>query len=84
MRRAAQWWRARRERRHWIAEALITTALREEPDSSGYPLMRRTGLSSGRLYVALARLEAAGRITARWADGPYPRRRLYRLAEKEG
>ena len=35
-----------------------------------------------RLYPVLARLEAEKRISSEWKAGPYPRRRLYRLASK--
>lgn len=78
-----RWWRARQDRRRWVAETLITAALREQPDQSGYPLTRRTGLPSGRLYTALARMEDDGRVTASWVPtiGPYPRRRAYRLTD---
>jgi DNA-binding PadR family transcriptional regulator len=70
------------QRRRRQAELLVIGALAEiQPGTlSGYPLMKATGLSSGRLYEALTRLEGAGRITSQWADMPYPRRRLYRLA----
>lgn len=37
-----RWWRTRQDRRRWIAETLITAALCERPDQSGYPLARRT------------------------------------------
>jgi DNA-binding PadR family transcriptional regulator len=43
-----------------------------------------TGLSSGRLYPALARLESTGQITGEWEAGPYPRRRIYKIATPEG
>lgn len=78
-----RWWKRRQDRRRWVAETLITAALRERPDQSGYPLARRTGLGSGRLYTALARMETDGRITGRWAPtiGPDPRRRTYRLTD---
>ena len=33
------------------------------------------------LYAALYRMEEDGEIIGRWANGPYPRRRLYRLAQ---
>ena len=77
----ARWWRARRARRRWIEEALVAAALRERPDLSGWPLMERTGLRGAGIYAVLARMESDGRVTSRWADGPYPRRRLYRLAD---
>jgi hypothetical protein len=70
------------QRRRRQAELLVIGALAEiQPGAlSGLPLMESTGLNAGRLYVALMHLEAAGRVTSQWADMPYPRRRLYRLA----
>jgi DNA-binding transcriptional ArsR family regulator len=47
-------------------------------------LVQRTGMDYGRLHIALAALEAAGRISSRRQDGPYPRRRLYRYAFAKG
>lgn len=67
------------QRRRQQAELIVVGAL-TDGELSGYPLMKRTGLGPGRLYDALARLEDAGRITAAWAEGPRPRRRVYRLA----
>lgn len=81
MSRAGRWWRARQDRRRWAAEALVTAALHEAPDLSGWPIMERTGLTGARLYVALMRMEDDGRISSRWQDEPQPRRRLYRLQE---
>jgi hypothetical protein len=69
----------RLERRRTRAHLLVIGALFVDRDLSGWRLMQRTGLSSGRLYVALAQLEEAGQVTSAWQDGPYPRRRLYRL-----
>lgn len=49
----------------------------------GYGLMRMLGWPSGKLYPALARLEAAGLLTSWTAEpsGPgRPPRRVYRLA----
>jgi DNA-binding PadR family transcriptional regulator len=72
--------------RRWLwkrrdeADSLILTALLRHPDQSGWPLMQATGLGSGRLYVALARLEKSRLVESRWTDCPCPRRRLYRLS----
>jgi DNA-binding transcriptional ArsR family regulator len=84
MRNPLQWWRARRAIRRARDEALVAGVLWHTPDLPGWSLIRDTGLSPGRVYVALARLEGDGRVTARRADGPYPRRRLYRLAGEDG
>jgi DNA-binding PadR family transcriptional regulator len=67
------------ERRRQRAQLAIIGALHQEHELAGWPLMQRTGLSAGRLYVALSALEQDGKITSRWQDGPRPRRRLYRL-----
>lgn len=74
-------WQAlpRRERKRRTDEGRIVAALREAGEMSGFPLIEATGLGSGRLYITLARMENGGRGVSRWADGPYPRRRLYRL-----
>lgn len=56
------WWRARRDARELAAVAAITRALGDVPESSGLPLMRQTGLSSSRVYVALARMERDGQV----------------------
>lgn len=47
----------------------------------GYPLMKATGLQSGTLYPALARLEAQGWLTSFWdeTEKPGARRRNYQL-----
>ena len=40
-------------------------------------LMVATGLSAGRIYPVLARLEREGVVESFWAEGPEPRRRMY-------
>lgn len=57
-----------------IISALATGA------KSGAELSKELGVLSGWLYPALMRLERQGTITSEWADGPYPRRRLYQIA----
>jgi hypothetical protein len=84
MRNPTQWWRARRKVRLARHEALIAGVLLYTPDLSGWPLMQRTGLNAAQLYTALQRMELDGRVESRWADGPFPRRRLYRLAAEVG
>jgi DNA-binding PadR family transcriptional regulator len=44
-------------------------------------LIKETKMSPGRLYVALAALEAAGEVTSGWADDVKPRRRFYQAYE---
>lgn len=77
------WLRARRASRRTREERLVIDVLRRTPDLSGWPLAQASGLGAGQIYVVLARLERDGRVVSRWQDGPYPRRRLYRLAEND-
>ena len=84
MRSPARWFRDRSARRRWVADALVTTALRERPGMSGFPQASRTGLPSGTVYATLERLRAAGRVVGEWEAGSVPgtpRRRFYRLTE---
>jgi DNA-binding PadR family transcriptional regulator len=62
---------AERERR-------ILELLAREP-MSAQALADFGEMSAGQVYPALAKLEAEGVIISLWADGPYPRRRIYRL-----
>lgn len=66
------------------AELAIILALRgaKKDGLSGAELSKATGMTSGRLYPALARMEADGRLKSAWVDGPYPRRRLYHLGSR--
>ena len=64
------------------AEFAILGALATYTQRSGAQLSQMTGLGSGTLYPALFSLERAGRIESEWADGPWPRRRRYRLVGK--
>jgi PadR family transcriptional regulator, regulatory protein PadR len=49
----------------------------------GLSICRISGLSTGRLYPVLARLEAAGWIEGRWEEGTCrPRRRFYSLTPR--
>lgn len=72
------------ERRRQQAQLIVIGALFGQGELTTYQVMERTGLSPGRLIVALAALEGAGRVSSRWQDGPYPRRRLYRYAFAKG
>ena len=42
-------------------------------------VMRAVGRRPSRFFPSIDRLEDAGIVEARWAEGLYPRRRLYRL-----
>lgn len=64
----------------------LLEAMLEAPTAEWYglELMGKTGLQSGTVYPALARMEAAGWLCSRWEDVesgeiPRPRRRLYSL-----
>ena len=76
-------WKTYRARRHQIRMDLVRTALRVHAEESIFTIARCAGLSVPRLHVYLAELEVAGEVTSRWVtvEGPYPRRRLYRLAD---
>lgn len=50
--------------------------------ASGWPISRLAHIGVGRTYVVLVRLEDSGRVVSSWADGPPPRRRLYRLVSE--
>ena len=60
-------------------QKILDALTRAESELSGAQLSAVTALGSGRLYPALYRLERLGKITARWAGGPYPRTRLYAI-----
>jgi uncharacterized protein (DUF433 family) len=72
-------WRAERRNRKLD---LVRAALSAHPDAPSPVIARCAGIGPARVYVYLAELETAGEVTSRWADGPYPRRRLYRLGTK--
>jgi DNA-binding PadR family transcriptional regulator len=57
----------------------ITNALKSGPLNGG-EIQKRTGVWTIELYPTLMRLERSGAVTSDWALGPYPRRRVYRLA----
>jgi alpha-1,2-mannosyltransferase len=59
----------------WPGEAAVLASLAAQPGRPGLDLARDTGLSSGRLYPVLVRLQRAGLIEAHWSTG----RRTYRL-----
>jgi len=61
------------------AEDIILEALAEHGPQSGLKLQRLTFLGVVSLYGSLLDLEMKGRITSRWVDEPFPRRRLYEL-----
>ena len=66
-------------RRVW-RETKVINALRGGRELSAWQLAKATGLTAASVAGVLVRLEAQKVITSRWAVGPYPRRRMYRLA----
>lgn len=73
------WWR--RVKRRAIVPTIECELRRSERGLSGAELMQATRIGSYRLYPALAAMECCGKIVSIWDDGPYPRRRRYRLAQ---
>lgn len=73
---------AARARKREARTAAILDFLAAHPDSGGYDICKGSGVSVSWTYVVLDELKRDGRITAHWADGPQPRRRVYRLAEE--
>jgi hypothetical protein len=71
-----------REDRQAKDDAAVLAAIRmlRPSQSTGGAIIRLAYLSPGRAYVALGRLEKAGRITSEWAPGEALRRRLYKVA----
>lgn len=70
-------WLAERRRREEAA-VLAAIAMLRPSWAGGSPIALLARLSVARVYVVLARLEKSGRVTSGWADGPHPRRRVYR------
>lgn len=67
------------------AERVLVAFHRRPGPWFGLDLMEATGLSSGRVYVALTRLTAAGWVSRRWQDPDdvpegRPARMVYELA----
>lgn len=80
----AAWIRHRSAARRQRDEAVVAGVLLRQGAMSAWPLTQATGLRTMRVYAALARLERDGTVVSDWEDGPYPRRRLYRLAGTGG
>jgi DNA-binding PadR family transcriptional regulator len=60
-------------------EARILRQLTEP--MSGKALADFSELSVAQFYPTIMRMEREGKVISAWADGPYPRRRIYRLPE---
>jgi hypothetical protein len=75
-------WAARREQRRIDEAARVLEYLRARPDGDyGFPMSRRLGLRSSRLYPALYALERDGLIVGVFDTGRGLRRRRYFAAE---
>jgi len=64
-------------------ETDILGLLRENPtqEFSGADIWKQLMIVMWRSYPALRELENSGKIKSRWADGPYPRKRLYQIQD---
>lgn len=72
-------WFARRRFRRRLA---LLDALREQPEGWFTPdLAKRLDRNIASVHLDLAHLEGRGEVRSWWADGPYPRRRLYAAKE---
>lgn len=64
-----------------VMRVLTTLLAAPEGGLSGLQLCELARRRPGSLYPLLARLERAGLVSSRWADGLEPRRRLYSLTQ---
>lgn len=55
--------------------------IRTHPNQTSREIQIGSGAYTLFLFVALWRLERSGIVHSRWLQGPYPRRRVYRLCE---
>ncbi len=76
-------WRQRRADRLDDKAVLVTALLAHVGPLTATGLQRYVRGSFVGLYRVLERLEGCGRVESDWIDGPYPRRRVYRLAVTE-
>jgi predicted Rossmann fold nucleotide-binding protein DprA/Smf involved in DNA uptake len=69
-------------RRQSDQELRVQHAIRDlQPDAAtAARIARLATVGIAAIYPILARLEERGEITSEWADGPEPRRRVYRVA----
>lgn len=79
-------WSLRHAARRANLAAAILTDLATHGPTGVYELTKRVGAGPARVYPALQRLEAAGRIVGEFEAEPtpdgHPARRLYRLAPR--
>jgi DNA-binding IclR family transcriptional regulator len=60
--------------------AILEALAKAKDGFAAYDISRLTGLWSGTLYPQLQFLEDVEAITSEWLPGPFPRRRIYKLA----
>lgn len=74
---------ARRRTRREARQAVVLGQLLLHGEQTVNAIQRRTlGMSLVQVFNALQELETQGRVASRWAIGPYPRRRVYRIADR--
>ncbi len=71
--------RALQSRRQRHMDLLLAILAAREEGRFGADMWRLSGIPSGAMYVALARLEREGLVVSSWAEWTSPRRRLYRI-----
>lgn len=68
------------ERRLRDEQAVIKAIRMLRPSqASAYPISRLAHIGPGKVHAVLHGLERSGQVVSEWNDGPFPRRRLYRL-----
>jgi hypothetical protein len=72
-----------KRRRRVAGMAIIGVLSLDDEWHHGLAIAGAAGLSSARGMMALYALEELGVVEARWLEGPYPRRRQYRLVRND-
>lgn len=73
-------WRVQR-RRAQEERVIRAIGMLRPSKASAFPISLLARMGPGSAHPVLARLEGAGRVVSEWVDGPYPRRRVYRVVE---
>lgn len=77
-----RWWRRRAAARRAADELLVADALYQHRGVTATFLAEVTDMRTGRVYGALRRMHADGRVQVEWSGPKYPRCRCYWLTEK--
>lgn len=72
-------WREARARRRDDQAVMVTALLNHIGPTTTTQIQRYVRGSFADLYLVLIRLEGSGRVESYWADGQYPRQRVYRF-----